>query len=415
VSGLRVAVVSQYYPPEIGAPQARVLETARAWARAGHRVTVLTGFPNHPTGVVPARWRGRLAGEEREPGVRVLRSWLLAARNRGALRRTLAHATCAATSLVRGLAGAGDPDVVVATSPPLFTGLSGWALARVRRRPFVLEVRDLWPDAFVDLGLAREGPAVAAFRRLERFLYRAADHVVPVTDSFADRIADAGVPRARITVVRGGVDLARFPREEARDATRERHGLAGRFVVLYLGAHGTAQGLDRLLPAAALAGPGVLLWFVGEGAEKERVEAEARRLGLANVRFDPGVPREEVPAVYAASDAVLVSLRATPLMETFLPSKAFEAMGAARPVVAAVAGEAKRLLEAGEGAVVVPPGDPPALARAVRALAADPARAAALGVAARARAEREFDREALAARYADVLAAVVAAGKGRGR
>src|SRR5438105_4331373 len=163
---MRIAFVTQYYPPEIGAPQARVMETARAWARRGHEVTVLTGFPSHPTGIVPPRWRGRVAGEEREPGIRVLRSWLLAARNRGALRRTLAHATCAAASLVRGFCRSAD--VVVATSPPLFAGLAGLLLARVRRRAFVLDVRDLWPDAFVDLGIAREGFAVACFRRLER-------------------------------------------------------------------------------------------------------------------------------------------------------------------------------------------------------------------------------------------------------
>jgi colanic acid biosynthesis glycosyl transferase WcaI len=365
--------------------------------------------------VIPPRWRGRVTGEERDPGVRVLRSWLLAARNRGAVRRTLAHATCAATSFLRGASGAGNADVFVATSPPLFTGLAGLLLARAHRRPFVLEVRDLWPDAFVDLGLAREGPVVAAFRRLERLLYREADHVVAVTEAFAERIGSTGVPRSRLTVVRNGVDLSRFPREEARDATRERYGLAGRFVVLYLGAHGVAHGLDRLLPAAREAGPGVLFWFVGEGAEKERLVAEARSLGLANVRFDPGIPRDDVPAAYAACDAVLVSLKGTPLMETFLPSKAFEAMGAGRPVLAAVAGEAKRLLEIGAGAIVVPPGDASALARAALALATDPARTAALGLAARERAAREFDRDALAAGYARVLEGVAAAGKERRR
>lgn len=406
--GVSVALATQYWPPEVGAPQARLYETARAWVRRGMRVTVLTGFPNHPTGTIPPRWRGRLASEERLDGIRVLRSWLLAARNRGAFRRTLAHATCAAASLLRGASASGDADVVVASSPPLFTGLAGLLLARAHRVPFVLEVRDLWPDAFVDLGLAREGAAVAAFRRLERLLYREADHVVPVTGSFADRISATGVPRDRITVIRNGVDLSRFPREEDRDATRERYGLAGRFVVLYLGAHGIAQGLDRLLPAAERAGPGALFWFVGDGAEKERLMAEAERSRLGNVRFDPPVPREEVPGIYAASDAVLVSLKATPLMETFLPSKAFEAMGAGRPVFAAVAGEAKRLFAVGEGAVVVPPGDADALGDAVRTLASNPERAAAIGRAARARAEREFDREALAARYAEVLERVVA-------
>jgi glycosyltransferase involved in cell wall biosynthesis len=405
VSARRVLFLSQYYPPEVGAPQARVFETVRAWARRGVRVTVLTALPNHPTGAVPPRWRGRLAADERHDGVRVRRSWLLAAPNRGALRRTLGHLTAATTAFVRGLPCSAD--VVVATSPPLFTALVGAWLASIRRVPFVLEVRDLWPDAFVDLGLAKEGRAVAAFRRLERWLYRRADRIVPVTESFAARIAEGGGASAKTTVIRGGVDLARFASPPDRAASRAAFGLDGRFTLLYLGAHGVAQGLDRLLPAAAELRDRATLWFVGEGAEKERLVAEAARLGLESVRFDGAIPRERVPAAYAAADAVLVSLKATPLMETFLPSKAFEAMGAGKPVVAAVAGEAASLLR-GPGAVVVPPGDAAALAREVAALAGDPARVSAEGRAARARAEREFDREALAARYLEVLESAIA-------
>jgi glycosyltransferase involved in cell wall biosynthesis len=372
---------------------------------------VVTALPNHPTGVVPPRWRGRLFAEEREPGVRVLRTWLLAAPARGALRRTLAHVTAAATGFVRALGVTAD--VVVATSPPLFTGLAGALVASLRGVPFVLEVRDLWPDAFVDLGLAREGPAVAAFRRLERWLYRRADHLVPVTESFAARIAAAGGAPAATTVVRNGADLGRFASPPARETARASFGLDGRFTLLYLGAHGVAQGLDRLLPAARDVADRATFWFVGEGAEKERLVAEAARLGLANVRFDAAIPRERVPEAYAAADAVLVSLRATPLMGTFLPSKAFEAMAAGKPVVAAVAGESAALLGAGGGAVVVPPGDASALARVVGELASDPARVREAGRAARARAEREFDRDALATRYLAVLEDVVARGRGR--
>lgn len=410
---LSVAILSQYFPPEIGAPQARILETATSFARRGHRVTVLTAFPNHPTGVVPPRWRGRLATRERVGRLDVRRSWLAPARNRGALRRTLAHLSAALTTFFRGLSGAGDADVVLATSPPLFTGLAGWALARIHRRPFVLDVRDLWPDAFVDLGLAKEGRVVAAFRAIERFLYRRADHVVPVTEAFSARIGAAGVEEARRTVIRNGVDLARFgPAADDGRAAKRALGLEGRFVVLYLGAHGVAQGLDALVPAARDAGARTTFLFVGEGAEKERIVAAAARAG-GDVRFRDGVPREEVPALYAAADVCLVSLRPTPLMETFLPSKAFEAFGAGRPVVAAVAGEAAALFAAGPGAVVVPPEDAAALARVVRAWADAPAEVAAQGREARARAEREFDRDALAATYLRVLETAIRARRAR--
>lgn len=407
----RIALVTQYYPPEVGAPQARMAETAAAFRRRGHRVTVLAPFASHPQGRLAPRDHGRLLSDEVREGVRVQRAFVLAAPNRGAWRRTLAHLSAAAGSLLRGLAGGGGAEVFVATSPPLFTGLAGWALARLHGRPFVLDVRDLWPDAFVDLGLAREGPVVAAFRRLERFLYRAADHVVPVTEAFAARIAACGVPAARLTVVRNGVDLARFPRAwdpEVVARARAELGVADRFVVLYLGVHGVAQGLASLLPAARDAGPKTTFLFVGEGAEKPRLLAEADRLRLGErVRFLPAVPREAVPRLYAAADLCLVALRATPLMETFLPSKAFEAMGAGRGVVAAVGGEARDLLRAGPGAEVVPPEDAVALARAIARLAGAPATVAAMGREARARAEREFDRDAAAAAYLAVIETVL--------
>jgi glycosyltransferase involved in cell wall biosynthesis len=347
---------------------------ARTAARSSprHRVTVLTAFPNHPRASCrragrPAREHQRHAVEGGAP-VRVLRAWLLAAPTRGAFRRTLGHLTAAATTFLRGLAGCGGADAIVATSPPLFTGLAGLALARLHRRPVLLDVRDLWPDAFVDLGLAREGRVVALFRRLERFLYRHADHVVPVTEAFRARIEGHGVPAARLTVVRNGVDLARFPRAldpAAVAAAKRAYGVEGRFTLLYLGAHGVAQGLDRLLPAVLDAGPRTTFLFVGEGAEKAKCVAEAARLRLGDrVRILPGVPRDEVPRVYAAADG-LVALRATPLMETFLPSKAFGAFGAGRPVVGG-GGRGAGAAHGGPGAVVVPPGTPRPCARRAR-------------------------------------------------
>jgi glycosyltransferase involved in cell wall biosynthesis len=402
VRRLSIAFVTQYYPPEVGAPQARVLETARAWVKAGHTVTVLTGMPNHPTGVVPPRWRGRLSAVEREPGIEVRRSWLLPARSKGAMRRMLAHATCAATSFLRGSSGLRAADVFVATSPPLFTGLVGLTLARAARRPFVLDVRDLWPDAIVDLGLSKNGAAVRALRGLERHLYRKADRVTAVTESFAERITKSGAKARRVAVVKNGVDLARFTVLPDRATARAALKVPNKFTVLYLGAHGVAQGLDKLLPAAKALEDKVTFLFVGEGAEKERLKAEAEKIWCKGVVFHDAIAREHVPYAYAAADVVLVSLRKTPLMETFLPSKAFEAMGAGKPVVAAVAGEAAKLFQEG-GAIVVPPGDAGALAIAIKGLVADPARVAALSKEARARAEKEFDRDALATRWLRVL------------
>ena len=341
-------------------------------------------------------------------GIRVLRCWLYAVPNRGVGRRGLDHLSFMLTALAFGLPRLGPVDVVIASSPTLFSAVSAWIMARLKRVPFVLEVRDLWPEAIVDLGLMRPGPAVSLLERLARFLYRQAARVVVVTEAFAERLAATGVPRAKLAVIPNGADTHLFSPECDGRSTRAALDLDGRFVVAYVGSHGLSHGLGAVLDAAAEQ-PEVAFLLVGDGADRDRLMNERDRRQLRNVLMRPSVPKDQVPGLYAAADACLVPLRDVPLFETFVPSKLFEVLAAGRPVIGAVRGEARAILARSGGALLVDPERGDQLAHAVGRLRADPQLRAELGRRGRAFAEQYYDRDALARRYLQLLEDVVRA------
>jgi glycosyltransferase involved in cell wall biosynthesis len=406
---VRIAYLCHYFVPEPAAPAARVHEFARAWTKAGQQVSVITTFPNHPLGRVPPAYRGRWWTTEYVDGIRVLRCWLYAVPNRGVARRGLDHLSFMVTSVLFGLPRLGPVDVVVASSPPLFSALSGLLIARLKRVPFVLEVRDLWPEAIVELGLMRPGFGVRALSALARFLYRQASRVVVVTRSFADHLVEQGVAPEKLVVIPNGADTRAFaPDIRAGKAARDTLRLDGRFVVAYVGSHGLSHGLGAVLDAAA-AQPEVTFLLVGDGADRERLLAERNRRQLSNVVMRGSVDRSDVPGLYAAADACLVPLRDVPLFSAFVPSKLFEVLAAGRPVIGAVRGEARDILARSGGALLVEPEHGDQLADAVDQLRRDPDLRAELGRRGRAFAEQYYDRDALAQRYLDLLSDVVAA------
>lgn len=402
VASPRVLLVTHYFPPEVGAPQARLSETARSWAADGLRVTVLTGMPNHPTGILPDAYRRAVRRIERVDGYRVVRTWLYATPNEGFVRKTLGHLSFMVSSVVLGGRAAGPADVVVVSSPTFFSLGSAWLLARMRRARLVVEVRDLWPAIFVQLGVLTNRRVIAVLEKLELAAYRAADAVVTVTHGFRDDIVRRGIPAEKVHVIPNGVDLDRFrPDQPAATDVRARLGAGpDDTLVLYVGAHGVSQGLTSIADAAARLTevPSIRFAFVGEGADRQRLQAHVARLGLANTTLLPAVDRDEIPGLLAAADICLVPLRDVPLFDTFIPSKMFELLAAGRPVIGSVRGEAARILTEA-GAVVVPPEDPASLAEAVRALAGKPARRAEMGRDGRAHVAAQFDRAALADRY----------------
>jgi glycosyltransferase involved in cell wall biosynthesis len=404
---VNIAYVSHYFVPEPAAPAARVHEFARAWVRAGHHVDVVTTFPNHPVGRIPARYHGKAWTTERLDGIRVLRCWLYAVPNRGVGRRGLDHLSFMATSLLFGLPRLERTDVVIASSPTLFSALSAWLISRVQKVPFVMEVRDLWPEAIVDLGLMRrDSPSVRLLQRLANFLYVQAARVVVVTESFADRLAEQGVPRAKLAVIPNGADTHLFTPTMHVSAARQTLGLDGQFVIAYVGSHGLSHGLEVVLDAAAIQ-PDVTYLLVGDGADRDRLVSERDRRQLRNVVMRPSVPKDEVPALYSAADACLVPLRDVPIFDSFVPSKLFEVLAAGRPVIGAVRGEARDILARSGGALLVEPERGDQLASAVDCLRRDPALADRLARSGRAFAQQHYDRDQLAERYLDLLDGVV--------
>jgi glycosyltransferase involved in cell wall biosynthesis len=404
---VRTLIVSHYFPPETGAPQARLSELAAAWAAAGDQVTVLTGMPNHPTGILPAEYRGAIRRREHRDGYAVLRTWLYATPNEGIARKTLSHLSFMISSVLLGWRASGRADTVLVSSPTFFSIGSAWLLAKIKRARLIVEVRDLWPAIFVELGVLTNRRLIGLLERLELAAYAAADEVVVVSDGFRANLIGRGVPADKVHTIRNGVAVDRFDPAAGADPYL-RVGLGARpdeCLVLYAGTHGISQGLPEAVEAAAdLAGHPVHLAFVGEGADKARLRRRVSELGLGNVTLAKAIPAELMPSLLATADILLVTLRDVPLFATFIPSKMFEYLAAGRPVIGAVAGEAAQILREA-GGVVLPPGDSAALAAAIAALAADPQRGAAIAASGRAYVERFFDRAELARQYRKITEA----------
>jgi glycosyltransferase involved in cell wall biosynthesis len=411
---MKILYVSQYFPPEIGAPSARVSELARHWAESGHDVTVLTGFPNHPTGELHPdyrkRWR-RLVSRERDNGVDVVRTFLIPLPNRKSWERIANYASFCVSAALRGMF-LRRPDVVIGTSPQLLVGLSGWWISRIKRVPFVFEVRDIWPDAILASGVGREGTFFArSLRAISRFLHKRADVVVVVTPAFRTELVEKwGVPDTKIEIVQNGVETKLFSPDGSGEAAARSLGIDGKFVVSYVGTIGYAHGLGSILDAAqALSekAPDISWLIVGEGAERVALETSARERGLDNVVFAGQRPRAEVAEILQASDVCLVLLKESPVFETVIPTKMLEFMAAGRPIVLGVAGQAREIVDAAGAGLFVPPEDPGALAEAVLRLREDPDLRRKLGRAGRTYIEEHLSRGQTAARYMDILGQIV--------
>jgi glycosyltransferase involved in cell wall biosynthesis len=407
---VKILYVSQYFPPEMGAPAGRVAELSRLWVEDGHEVTVLTGFPNHPTGIVPPEYRGKfrcLVSREVDNGVNVVRTWLLPFPNRKAYERMLNYSSFCVSSATTGIF-LDRPDIVIATSPQLLVGLSGWWLAHCKRVPFVFEVRDLWPESLAAVGMGSGNSVLhRSLAKIAGFLYRSCDSVVVVTPAFKKYLIEHWrVPRDKIFVVENGVDANLFRRLPPNLALRRELSAEEKFIVSYIGTMGNAHGLETLVNAADLLrerAPKVLFLLVGEGAEKERILSSARSRGLTNVRFVDQQLREKIPAYISVSDACLVLLKRSELFKTVLPTKMLEFMSCARPVILGVDGHARQVLEQANAGIFIQPENAAELAEAVTCLAADPALCESLGRNGRQHVLQHFSRRHTAGAYLDLL------------
>jgi len=369
---VHVLFVSQYFTPEIGATQTRIHEFARAFAARGHRVTVLTEFPNHPHGRIPESYHGKVFTHEDMDGFVVERVWVKASQVKNFRTRLLFYLSFLALATGRGLTLRGPVDVVFATSPPLPVGLAGWLVAVRHRARFILDVRDLWPGAAEALGELRSPPLLRMASWLEAFLYARADRISAVTNSFVRDIARRVRHAEKVLHLPNGASTDVFDPARADLAIRRAVAPTGGFVVTFAGLLGIAQGLSTVLDAADLLRDrrDVRILLIGDGPAKARLRHVAEERGLDNVGFLDAMPAASVTSYLVASDALLVPLGAEPIFRLFVPSKLFDFLACARPVILMVDGEAREILEAASGGVFAPPGDATALAQAIRALAA---------------------------------------------
>jgi glycosyltransferase involved in cell wall biosynthesis len=366
---MRILFLSDRFPPERDAASSRVYERAVYWARWGHDVTVLTCAPNHPEGRVFPGYRNDWFSVSTVDGIRVVRLKTYIAPNSGMYRRVLDFVSYMASSFVAGLFHQ-KPDVVVASSPQIFTAVSGWALGALRDVPYVFELADLWPATIRDVDALSNAPLLDALERMELFLYRESAAVIALTETFRQDLTRRGIPVHKVHVVLNGVDLSRFeprPRDEALAASV---GLAqDDFVVGYIGTHGIAHGLTNVLDAAAILAtsqPRAKFLLVGSGAERDALVADVARRRLTNVIMVPPQPKERMPEFWSLCDLALVHLRDLPVFSTVIPSKIFEALGMGLPVVMCLPrGEATEIVEDEGVGCWCPPEDPVALAAVV--------------------------------------------------
>ncbi len=370
-------------------------ELARCLVEKGHRVTVIASPVSYLTGKSRQKRIPWVVRQEPEPGITILRTYTYSALHKNFVHRVFSFISFMVSSFLVGLR-VKHVDLVWGTSPPIFQGVTAWLLARLKRAPFLFEVRDLWPAFAIAVGVLRSPLLIRASLWLERFLYHRADRVMVNSPGFIQHVTARG---ARwVELVPNGAEPQMFDPNADGQAFRAAHGLEGKFVVIYAGAHGMSNDLEIILQAAVLLrdAPSIQFIMVGDGKEKAHLQALADQMALTNVSFLPPVPKDRMREVLAASNACVAILKPLELYKTTYPNKVFDYMAAGRPVILAIDGVIRQVVEAAQAGVFAQPGDPAALAQAVRQLASAPDQAAQMGMNGRRYIEKHFNRRDLA-------------------
>lgn len=379
-------------------------ELARYLAQRGHRVTIITSPVSYLTGRV-GEAGAPSASDPLDQRITILRTYTYSALHRSFIHRVFSFFSFMASSFWAGLK-VRQVDLVWGTTPPIFQGVTAWALARLKRVPFLFEVRDLWPAFAIDVGVLRNPLLIRLSLWLERFLYRHADQLLVNSPGFVEHVSQRGA--REVLVVPNGVDPLMFDPYQSGFGYRQEHGLAGRYIAMYAGAHGMSNDLGVLLEAARLLQdrPDIAIVLVGDGKEKPALQAQAAQMGLSNVYFLPPVPKAAMTQALAAADTCIAILKPVRMYATVYPNKVFDYMAAGRPVILAIDGVIRRVVEEAQAGVFVPPGNPAALADAIRRLGDDRQTGVQMGLRGRQYVEAHFDRAELAAKLAEIFEAL---------
>ena len=339
---MKILFLSDNFPPEVNAPATRTFEHCREWVKAGHEVTVITCFPNYPQGRVYPGYKNSLCKTEWMDGIKVVRVWSYMTANKGFIKRIIDFISFSVTSFIAGLFQ--KCDVIVATSPQFFTALSGRTLHFFKRRPWIMEVRDLWPDSIKAVGAMKESPVLKYFSKEELWCYKSARKIVVVTNSFKREISNKGIPAEKISVVKNGANTDLFKPRAKSPELLKKLGLEGRRVLGYVGTLGMAHKIDFLIDCVKELDDYALM-ILGNGAERDNIKQKIESEGLKNIVLIDSVPKEQVPEYIALQDAALVNLRKSPLFTTVIPSKIFETASMRIPILLGVDGEAREMVE----------------------------------------------------------------------
>ncbi len=406
---MRILVVTQLFPPEMGAQSNRLYPIVRGLIAAGHTVFVATGMPNYPQGIVFPEYQGKRTLREEVDGLTVFRTaYFTTPRNKSKWSQLRSYLSFIPAAFRGGLR-AGKVDLVFVTSPPLFSAIPAIWLAKLRRAQLVLDIRDLWPDEIVACGGARQGSLpVRLINEIERRAYRAADYVCCTTPSFLETVVERGVSREKTLLIPNGADLGVFRPLPSRNPVADEIPFGDRFVVMYSGVLGIKHGIEVILEAARLlqSEKGIVFYLLGSGARRAALMERAERLGLDNVIFGGERRVEEIPFLLARADVCLSALLPDPYLEKIITVKIFEYLACEKPVVAALAGETARVLTDSRGGIVVPAGASQPMADAILDLYHQPERRIAMGKVGRRYVEEHFSRSVWAAQLEVMLKAL---------
>ncbi|CAM4054501.1 glycosyltransferase family 4 protein [Gillisia hiemivivida] len=366
---MKLLFLTDNFPPEVNAPANRTYEHCKEWVEKGVDVTVITCNPNFPKGRVYDGYKNKLYQKETIDGIKVIRVWSYITANEGFVKRILDYISFAITSFFAGLFI--KTDLIIATSPQFFTAVSGCGLAFFKRKKWVFEVRDLWPESIIAVGAMERNRAIRIFEWLEKKLYQSADHIVVVTDTFKKKIAARGINPDKISVYKNGANLELFKPQAKNTALENELGLKDKFVFAYIGTHGMAHGLSFILNAIKpleKSHPEFAFLFIGDGAEKKTLVKQAEDLKLQNAVFVDSVSKKQIVDYLSVMDVALVNLKKSDTFKTVIPSKIFEAAAMEKPILLGLEGETKGIIEQYDAGVCFTPEDQDSFFKAVKSI-----------------------------------------------
>jgi len=402
---MRILYISQYFPPEIGATQTRAVEMVTNLAKLGHEVVVLTEFPNHPKGIIPPQYKGKLVEHTVWQGIHIYRTWVYARPHKNFFTRMGLYLSFMLSAGIFGSFIKGPFDIIYTTSPPFFVGVAGLWLSRLKNAKFVFEVRDLWPESAVELGELSNPWMIKWAEKLENYYYRQAAALITVTGGIKSRLVRRGY--AGVHLVQNGANTDLFCNRGP--ALKTTLGWQDKFVVIYAGIFGIAQSMEQLVTLVEkfTTNPEIQFVFIGEGPVKAMVQKLQQDKALTNLTLMNEVTREAIPDYISAADCCLVPLKKTYLFLGALPSKMFDYLACEKPVILSVDGEARQVLEIAGAGIYVEPENTEQMAQAILHLKANPALCKKMGQAGRAMVEKQYSRKQKALELEQILTSLL--------